>query len=227
MANLTPARINKLLSGQDKRIQSVAILHLPQEKMEEVVSEMSFDQKKNVVLEAFLNPRINPKDLELADETLRFMVKQEDKLEEGVIEIPSLVPQMLMCMNVIEEIKLVQQILSKLSDKGEYLKTNFPSLAFLPEWPEEKIRSFLSNVPPQDILCLVKMIPEATEKILVDLPNRTQTILRDSMKKEMTEDDLQRGLENLKLRMYKAINDGQLVLTQLFPRGSGSQAKAA
>ncbi len=227
VAHLPSSKIVKLLNGQDKKAQSIAVLHLPVEKMEQVVAEMSFEDKKSIVMQAFDTPKLNPQDLELADESLRLMVKQQEKLEDGSVEIQSMVPQMLMCLNPLEEIQLIQQITPRLPDRGAYLKSNFPSLAFLSEWPAEKLNGLLSSSRPQDILCLLKTVPEMTEAIFAVLPSRTQLILKDSMARELTKDETIRGLETLKLKMYKMTNDGQLVLAQVFPPKPQLAPKAA
>ena len=227
VSHLSSNRITQLLSNQDKKIKTVALLHLPQQKMEQVVSEMNFDDKKNLVLHALDMAKIHPKDLELADESLRFLVKQQDAKDDSFIEIQSLVPQMLMCLDAHEELKLIQDIITRLSDRGHYLKLNYPSIAFLQEWPEEKYKVLVNSCQTYELLSLIKTMPDLTKKTFDILPNRTQVILKDSISKELSQEEIIRGLNDIKIKIFRLVNDGQVVLSRIFASENNSTSKAA
>lgn len=227
VAQLSASRIQKVLSKQDKKVQSLTILHLPQEKMEEVVSALSFDEKKSMIIEAFAIPRMKPQELEMADQSLKFLIKKEEVAEDGLIEIQSMIPNMLMCLSPFEEIQLVQQILPTLSDQGFYIKQNYPSLAFISEWPEDKLKFFFTGVQPNDILALVKAVPESSEILFSIIPSRTQTILKDSLNKTLSPEEINKGLEVLRLKLFRVVNDGQINLELIFKDAPTAKAKAA
>ncbi len=227
VAQLSASKIQKVLSKQDKKVQSLTILHLPQEKMEEVVSTLSFEEKKSMIVEAFAIPRMKPQELEMADQSLKFLIKKEEIAEDGLIEIQSMIPNMLMCLSPFEEIQLVQQILPTLSDQGSFIKRTYPSLAFISEWPEDKLRSFLTGVQPNDVLALVKAIPEAAELIYSVIPNRTQTILKDSLNKSLSPEELNKGLEILRIKLFRYANDGQINLEAIFKDAPTARIKSA
>lgn len=227
VAQLSALRIQKLLSQQDKKIQSLALLHLPQGKMEEVVSKLSFEEKKNMIAEAFTLPKMKFEDLEKVDRSLRVLIKQDETDSESFIEVQPLIPNVLMSLLPFEEIQLVQQILPTLPDHGIKLKQNYPSLAFISDWPEEKLKYFLSGVQAQEILSLIKALPEVAEQIFAVIPSRTQTILKDSLNKTLSSDEINRGLEALRLKLFNFVSDGQIKLDQIFKDDSTAHKKAA
>nr|BFD65304.1 hypothetical protein HAGR004_03260 [Bdellovibrio sp. HAGR004] len=227
MAQLPASKIQKVLSKQDKKVQSLTILHLPQEKMEEVISGLSFEEKKNMIVEAFAIPKMKPQEIEMADQSLKFLIKKEESVDDGLVEIQSMIPNMLMCLSPLEEIQLIQQILPTLSDQGHFIKRSYPSLAFLSQWPEEKLKHFLTGVQPNDILALVKAIPEATEVINSVIPNRTQTILKDSLNRTLTSEELNNGLGTLRIKLFKYANDGIINLELIFKDAPAAPTKAA
>lgn len=227
MAQLPASKIQKVLSKQDKKVQSLTILHLPQEKMEEVVSGLSFEEKKNMIVEAFAIPKMKPQEIEMADQSLKFLIKKEESVDDGLVEIQSMIPNMLMCLSPLEEIQLIQQILPTLSDQGHFIKRSYPSLAFISQWPEEKLKHFLTGVQPNDILALVKSIPEATEVINSVIPNRTQTILKDSLNRSLTSEELNNGLGTLRIKLFKYANDGIINLELIFKDAPATTTKAA
>lgn len=217
LAQLPPAKIQKILSSQDKKVKALTLLNLPEEKIGEVVAEMSFDDKKSIVLQAFESPKVRENELEVLDESLKFLIKKEDTVEEGVIEVKSMIPNMLMAVKPFEEIKLLREICPNLADKGLYLKQSYPSAAFIGEWPKEKLRTLLTGATNPEILSLLQVFPEIKESILEALPPRTKAILQDEIgKQSYSDDDLNLHLEGTKYKIFKMVNDGEVVLTQIF-----------
>lgn len=214
--DLPSNKIQKLLTGQDKKVQSLAILHLPQEKIEQVIADFTFDDKEQLVLKAFETPKIKVQELEMLDESLKFLVKNNSDNDEGAIEVPAMVPNFLMSLNPREEILLLRQIPGKLKDQGLYLKQNYPTVAFLPEWPDEKIKLLIQSLGNSDLQAIIKAVPEVQDKILDLLTGRTQAILRDSLKRDLSEDELMKSLENVRLRLFKLVNAGQIQTEVIF-----------
>lgn len=229
ISQLPAAKIQKLLSSQDAKVKSLTLLHLPVEKLNQVMGEMSFDEKKTTVIQAFSLTRIREKELELLDESLRFNVKKDESTQEGTIEVQSLIPNMLMSLKPTEELILLKDIIAKLPDQGLYLKQNYPCLAFLVEWPEDKLKLLIGNATTQEILSLVQMIPDLSTKALSALPSRTKMIVQDEIgKRQFESSELDQHLEGLKYRLFKLVNDGQISLGQIFKSSANaSSGKAA
>lgn len=217
-------KIHKLLSGQDKKVQSLTILHLPQEKMEQVITDFTMDQKESILINAFETPNVKSQDLELVDESLRFFVQKESALDSSGVDIPTLVPNFLMSLKSSEELQLLSQVLPKLKDKGFYLKQNYPSIAFLPEWPEDKLKSLLAPLPSTDLQCLIRSLPQLQERVLKFIPSRNQIMLKDMLKRPISDDELNRGLDVIRLRLFKWVNDGQIQLDVVFKNAGMGEA---
>ncbi len=229
ISQLPAAKIQKILSGQDAKVKSLTLLHLPLEKLNQVMSEMTFDEKKTTVIQAFSLTRVREKELELLDESLRFNVKKDESTQEGTIEVQSLIPNMLMSLKPTEELTLLKDIVSKLPDQGEYLKQNYPSLAFVMDWPEDKFKLLAGNATTQEALALIQMMPDISTKVLAALPSRTKMIVQDEIgKRQIDSAELDQHLEGLKYRLFKLVNDGQISLVQIFKSSANaSPGKAA
>jgi hypothetical protein len=228
ISQLPAAKIQKLLSGQDQKVRSLTLLHLPTEKLNQVLGEMSFDEKRNTVIQAFELTRVREKELDLLDESLKFHVKNEVSHDEGTIEVQSLIPHLLMSLKPSEEVKLIQEIVPKLADHGDYLKQNYPSIAFLGGWPDDKLKIVIATATTQELLSLIQVLPEVSGKVLSVLPNRTKTILQDEIgKRHLDSAELDQHLENLKYRLFKAVNDGQVSLAQVFKSSASVSERAA
>lgn len=228
ISHLPAARIQKILSGQDQKVKSLTLLHLPTEKLNQVMGEMTFDEKKNTVLQAFELTHVREKEIDLLDETLRFRVQKEESVQEGTVEVQSLIPNLLMLLKPTEEIALLKEIVVKLPDKGDYLKQTYPSLLFLTEWPEEKLKILVGTAGTQEILSLIQILPEISAKALSALPGRTKRIIEGEIgKRQFDNTELDQYLEILKYRLYKIVNDGQVSLAQIFKTGGAANGRAA
>lgn len=229
LSQLSPAKIQKILNSQDKKVKMLTVLSLPEEKLGEVMAEMSFDDKKQVFQEAFESPKVKEHELEVLDESLKFMIKQEEFVEQGIVEVKSMIPSMLMSLKITEEVRLLREVCPNLADKGFYLKQNYPSIVFIGDWPKDKLKIILSRTSSSEILALLHVIPEIQKTILDLLPSRTKAIVQDSLNKKVyTDDELSLQLEGIKLKLFKMVNDSEIVLTQVFRSAAAeSVTKAA
>jgi len=214
--DLPSNKIQKLLTGQDKKVLSLAILHLPQEKMEQVIVDFTLEDKEQLVLNAFENPIIKRQELEMLDQSLKFLVKNNAAQEDSAIEIPAMLPNFLMSLNPREEILLLRQIHTKLKDQGLYIKQNYPTVAFLNEWPDDKIKAFIQSLGNSDLRAIIKAVPEVKDKMLGLLTGRSQAILRDSLKRELSDDDFMKSLENIRLKLFRMVNSGVIKTESIF-----------
>lgn len=217
VAMLPPAKIQQLLSTQDKNTRSLTILHLPIEKMNQVVSEMSYEEKRQTLLSVIESPQVKANDIQLVDDSLKDVMKKQQSLVDGVIDLEEKLPNLLMCLSPMEEIQLALEMVAKSPDRGLHLKQAYPGLAFIPEWPAEKLKILFNGISSSELLAFIQLMPNTAELILQVLPPRMRTIVKDEIgKKEMLSDELNQNLELLRARVFKMVNEGQVILTSVF-----------
>jgi hypothetical protein len=156
-------------------------------------------------------------DLETASETLKFEVKRTAQ-KKGQVQVSSLMPQLFTHLSAFEEVQLMSQIVPKLSDRGQVLKRSVPSLYFLSDWPQPLLKELLAEVSSDELLCLVRCLPQHQDYFISLAPQRTQDIVLDDLKLQDTWDLSKKEavLKSLKTRVLKKLNRQGISLAQIF-----------
>lgn len=216
-AQLSPSSIHKILSAQDRKVKSVTCLHLPPEKLKQVISTMSIDEKKTIVEQAFNYPDMSFADLDFVDNHLNVLVQMEQMQNVNNVELPRLVPGLLAVISPLEEIQLVNQVLATNQDSAFFLKQNYPSIAFLGEWPQDKLKMLLGKSRNLELLAIIQTIPEIKEAVLNVLPARARTMLADDLQSRvLSEEDVNANLTDLRSRLNYMYENNEIDLLQIF-----------
>lgn len=216
-SQLSPSSIHKILSAQDRKVKSVTCLHLPPEKLKQVIATMSIEEKKTIVEQAFNYPDMSFADLDFVDNHLNVLVQMEQMQNVNSVELPRLVPGLLAVISPLEEIQLVNQVLATNQDSAFFLKQNYPSIAFLNEWPKDKLKMLLGKARNLELLSVIQTIPELKEAILSVLPARARTMLADDLQSRvLSEEDVNAYLTDLRSRLNYMYENNEIDLLQMF-----------
>lgn len=216
-SQLPPSSIHKILSAQDRKVKSVTCLHLPPEKLKQVVSTMSIEEKKTIVEQAFNYPDMSFADLDFVDNHLNVLVQMEQMQNVNSVELPRLVPGLLAVTSPLEEIQLVNQVLATNQESAFFLKQNYPSIAFLGEWPQDKLKMLLGKARNLELLSIIQTIPEIKDAVLNVLPVRARTMLADDLQSRvLSEEDVNANLTDLRARLNYMYENNEIDLLQMF-----------
>lgn len=216
-AQLSPSSIHKILSAQDRKVKSVTCLHLPPEKLKQVIATMSMEDKKTIVEQAFNYPDMSFADLDFVDNHLNVLVQMEQMQNVNNVELPRLVPGLLAVSSPLEEIQLVNQVLATNQDSAFFLKQNYPSIAFLNEWPQDKLKLLLGKARNLELLAIIQTMPEVKEAVLSVLPARARTMLADDLQNRvLSEEDVNANLTDLRSRLNYMYENNEIDLLQIF-----------
>jgi len=227
LQDLPNDKIQEVLSTQDQKLKALAILHLPQAKIQILLKGMSNDEKQKLITDSLKMNALNISDVELADETLKFAVNKEKISKENEFSVESLVPNLLSSLSVIDEFKMLPNALLQMKDQGLYIKKNFPSLVFFAEWPDDLLKIFFDQVEPKYIVSYLQMALPMQTRIIKIIAPKTASIVSDELRlaKEQELEELEKNLTFLKTRLYKLINDEVFYLTKIFNIKSTSNVK--
>lgn len=219
LKDLSSEQIQDVLSKQDVKLKSMAILHLPQPKIQKLFSNLDVIEKQKLLDESLKLETVSSTDVDLAEETLKFAVHQnQSSLVENGISFKSLIPNLLSSLSVQDEFTMLPNAISKLSDGGLQIKKTLPSLALFSEWPEESLRVFFDQLEVKYIMTFLVMAPQQQERILKLVPPKTAFIIADEIKsgKVPSDEELDRNLLFLKTRLYRLVNEEAISLTKIF-----------
>ena len=220
--------IQRVLSAQDKKARSITVLHLPPDKLEKIASGLSFDEKRSLFDQAFETPKLSDIELDVVDQSLTFLIRRESEKTSDFVEVPTLLPNFLSVLKPFEEITLIRDMGSKRPDSAQFFKQNYPSLAFLGEWPKEKLKALLGKSKPTEILALLQAMPDLTDPVLSVVAGKTRSMVESDIgQRVLTEEELDLYLQMIRDRVNKMLELGEINLRQLFPPPAGRNGKSA
>ncbi len=216
-AQLPPSSIHKILNSQDRKVKSITCLHLPPDKLKQVIATMSTEDKKVIVEQAFNYPDMSFEDLDFVDNHLNVLVQMEQLQNVDSVELPRLVPGLLAVISPLEEIQLINQVLATNQESAFFLKQNYPSIAFLNEWPADKLKMLLAKARNLELLALIQTMPETKDLVLSVLPGRARSMLSDDLQsRTLSADDINSNLTDLRARLNYLYENNEIDLLQIF-----------
>lgn len=218
LQDLNNDQIQEVLSKQDPKLKTLALLHLPKSKIQNLLLSMNNEEKQKIVNDSLRIKNLSLSDVELADETLKFAIEKNKSQMDTGVSVETLIPNLLSALSVSDEFKMLPHAVSQLSDQGLQIKKTYPSLVFLTEWPEEAFKLFFDQVEIKYIVSLLTIAPQLQSKVLKVLSPKMSTIVADEVKQGVNRDpeEIEKNLTFLKTRLYRLVNDEVISLNKIF-----------
>ena len=158
---------------------------------------------------------IPAEELNSIDSTLK--EKMQVKSSKGVVVLDRAFHRIVEALTPQEELALLTQIKN---DTIEAYKRSIPSLAFLGEWPDDKLKLFLSKVTADELLPYLRLLPTSQKRFFALLPQMTSEVLRDELagKDRTNSEEKGQWLLALKARMTQMFELKELVLDDIFAK---------
>ncbi len=225
LADLSTDKLQRLLSSQEAKVRALTLMHLPEGKAQDYFLDLDQEEKKNLIENSLQLNFVREDDLAALDENFKLQV-QNDQQPEGVVNVSELLPNLLKSLSPREELQWLPEASLKLSDQGLKLKRSYPSLAFLQDWPDEALELFFNGLDSKLAVVYLRLVPAMVNRVPKFYPTRIASIIRDELavKRAQNEKDIDRGLEQLKLRLLRFTESGEINLERVFKAGSESGA---
>lgn len=210
--------VKNLLADQQPRLRTLAVLHMNDETREDYMKRLPYESKREIFEETFQMEKILSTDIEAASETLKFAIKQKQD-DTKTVSLKSMAPKLLNALSALDEIRLLRELSSKLSDGAVSIKRTVPALAYLGEWPDHLLKRIFSTAVSDEVMAFLRVVPESKERLLPLCPPRVQEIVGgDLMKPDQTTEEMkERHLSALKLRLIQTVNREGINLEEIFP----------
>lgn len=221
LGHLPTEKLQRLLANREPKVKALTLMHLPQEKAHNYITELDRDEKKRLVQDSLQLESIKEEDLKTLDESLKMQLAVEQKAE-GLVSVVDRIPNLLRGLTPKEEMEWLPEAVERLPDQGLKLKRSYPSLAFLKDWPDDALAVYFSGVDSKMTTVFLKMAPSLLERIVKLYPGPLATIIRDEMsvKRGLSEKEQNKVLQQLKERLILLTENGDISLERIFKTNS-------
>jgi hypothetical protein len=221
--------LNEVLLDQNTKMKALVTFHMPATLRADFLRPMDSDSKRQLLLEAADLTQIAAAELRSTDGSLR------NRLNAGgpkdVVKLPSALEKVIQALTRIEEVTL----LSTMEGPAfEGFKRARPSLAFLAEWPDDKLPLLFADAMPQEVVALLRVREDLRAKVLGACPPMTGRITEDELTQpdKLKDPEKNQLLEQLSERLGGLVERREIDLTEIFGaqqvgEADGSGKKAA
>lgn len=230
LQSLPKENIIELLSTQKKEAQALALVYLPKETKTEILNEFPEEKRTEVLKNMLVQSQFSQK--EIWDIDMSVKVASLNNTLGPVDKMVNIFPrtlEVLQTLDQVSEIRILRQIVNQLPDHGVAVKAQYTSFAFIDEWKTDYIRKLAQQATGDEILTLVRLIPEAKELILSECPPKIKMIVEDDLKLNTKVDDanLNKKLNSLKSKWNKLLVSENIAFSKVIKAKDQREVKNA
>lgn len=217
LVDLPNDKVQRILHQQDPKVKSLALLHMPSESVQNYLGTLSEIERQKIIESALKLQSVPMAEVESANEVINNKVKQDEQ-PFGYVQLTEQLPNLLFSLSAREELNLLPQIIAKLPDLGLSIKRAYPSIAFLPEWPDAELKSLFENSEVKTISTYLFLVPGMTDKVLPFLPNRLVMMIKEELnnRKAPNEKEIEKNIGVLKLQLLQKVQSGVINFGSIF-----------
>lgn len=182
--------LTELLSSQRKEAKALAIMYLPEETKSDILASLSEEDRDLVVQQALAQSHLSDKQIWDTDTSMKVAtLNQSSNPSEKLVNLFPRTIEVLQSLDILEEIRILRKVCPGLQDNGLIVKQQFNTLAFVDEWKPEYLGKLTSNATADEVVTLIRTIPEAKDTILSVCAEKVRIIVEDDLKLPPSNDD--------------------------------------
>jgi flagellar motor switch protein FliG len=219
--------VNQVLMDENPKMKTVVSLFLPDNLRAQYFESLSADNKLQLLETAVELTQIESSELKSLDGSL--LKKLKPGAATNVIPLEMTLNKVIAALTPTEELIM----LPKLQGAAiEEFKRSTASLAFLGEWPENKLGILFASCPSNEITALLRTRQDLAEKVLAQCPPLTAEMVSEELAQLDRTDASEKDhlIQQLSERLKQAVASQELKLKEIFPvanNGASDQPLAA
>jgi hypothetical protein len=205
--------IRKVLMEQNPRLRALVSIYMNKDMRGRYVKSLNVEGKKELLEQASMLTQIESAELETLDRGL--MSKINPTLGHEIV------PLDMSFIKIVDSLTLVEQItiLHELKGKGvEEFKRSHPSLAFLGEWPDDKLKLLLMGLTPDELVAYLRVRPDLKDRVIGLASMMVAEIAKEelSMPDKTPAAETEKAIENFSFRLQNMVEQGDFNLLDVF-----------
>ena len=214
--------LGPLLSSRNPRTRAMVVLHMPEDSRRTLLRTMDLDAKLKLMQEIVGINTFSPSELESTDSEIKS--ESGSSGGESTVAALPLLPGVLSDLNTFEETRILAALNAQSSESLAELRATGPSLGFLRVWKDEVTSLVLAQASSDEVLALIRTIPEAQERILGDCSPRARQIVTEDLSAadRTSAEDKASYLGVLRDRLRNLLDEGDVLLSDAFVSGGAT-----
>lgn len=210
--------LTELLSTQRKEVKALAIMYLPEDTKADIMANLSEEDRDMVVQQALAQSHLSDKQIWDTDTSLKVAtLNQSANPSEKLVNLFPRTVEVLQSLDILEEIRILRKVCPALQDNGLVVKQQVNTLAFVDEWKPEYLGKLVGNATAEEIVTLIRTVPDVKENLLSVCAEKIRIIVEDDLKLPPSKDEskTKAKLDSLRSKWNKIALAEQLPMSKV------------
>jgi len=214
VGGLNTSIVNQMLMDKNPKLKTLVSIYMPTDMRVRYFKGLS-NQHKLELLKMATEMHSIPAS-ELSDLDRNFKTSAQPSSTKELVILDRALQKLIEALKPQEEIALVPSLSGPVI---ESYKRSVPSMAFLEQWPDDKLKLLLAKLTADEILPYLRLKPNNKKRFLELLPQFTADIISEELesKDKTSDDEKTQWLISLKNKMLQMFELKELALDDLFP----------
>lgn len=213
LGNMNLGLVNQVLMDQNPKMKTLVSIFMPEELRSKYIRNLSRESKLEILQEACQLREIGTGELRSLDGSISGKIKPASN--QDVISLDRTFNRVADSLSPSESVVILSEISH--SVPLEYKQT-VPNIAFLAEWPDDKLSILLSSVGADELVAFLRLKSELKERFTQLSPPMTAEMVVDELSRPGNESDkeTERFLEKFNARVKDLVSNGAISLEEIF-----------
>ena len=213
MTGLNFPIMKEVLLKKNLKMQTLTTLFMNQDQRKQYLKSLTDKSKLEIIQAAAEMTEVSSLEFKTMDSELKNDFRPQSNPQQVPIEMS--VQKIAEALSIIDQMEFLPQLDSKTLIQ---FKRAYPSLAFIHEWPVDKLKMLLSKTMSDEISSFLNLKPDLKDFILENCPPFTAELVRDELASEkiFPREEIEAKLSILSQRVNELVTSKQVRLTEIF-----------
>ena len=215
--NASGKAAHDFLMNKTADTRAMVMLHMPADARQGFISSLDNRTRVELFKEVFsVDTRLSHEELLQMNDDLKTQFSGKLGSQSSMLKVLSSVIETL---NPVDEIGILSGLAVSMKDSPLFVefKETYPTLSFVPEWPETARKTLFESAEFEQLSALIRALPECEPFVLAVASPMTQRMLDGLLKTEDTtpQDEKNKHLTALKDKLKGLVSSGLIKLSSL------------
>jgi flagellar motor switch protein FliG len=213
--------VNHILMDQNPKLKTLVSLYLPKDVRRKYIKGLTDEQKLELLETATQLNQISTGELKKYETVVRGRMAPDT--QEDTVQLDMTFDKIVSSLGLLEQFDLLPKM--KSTELQDY-KRRIPTVAFLNEWPEDKLGLILSRLSADQILLYLRLNSDMKDRFLKLSPPMVAEVLEDDLLRTDTSSsaDKEAALKQIESVMISICKNKEVDLTEIFAKSINPEA---
>jgi len=213
LSNADSSLVSQILLDKNPKMKTLVSLYLPDTLRKKFISPLSSDEKLQILENAFSLKEI-PSD-ELNDMSKDIKGQLSGDINSNNVQLEMSYQKILSTMSIIDEMEMLPKVKSQ--EIAEF-KRKVASIAFLHEWPDDKLSIAIQKLRTDQLVAYLRFKPELKDRIISLCLPMTAEVLTDDLNQpdNMSRTEKEALLSDIAKTLNAIVSQKEIDLSEVF-----------